>query len=60
MEMLIAIAIIDEAHRQSEEWRKNIKKYGAEDKRTKESYYKYLGLEKARVIAMELLEGADE
>lgn len=48
------LAILDEVTRQQEEWRKCIKKYGANDRRTQESYYKFLGLNRAREIVVEI------
>lgn len=54
------IAIVEEATRMNEEWSKCIKKYGPEDKRTREAYQRYLGIDRARSIVMDLLEADNE
>lgn len=53
-------ALVEEATRYNEEWCKCLKRYGSRDKRTLEAYYKYLGMEKAREIALEIMENKEE
>lgn len=53
-------ALVEEASKYAEEWSKCLKRYGANDKRTKEAYYKYLGMERAREIVLEIMETKEE
>lgn len=50
------LAIIDESCKASDAWRKCMKRYGADDVRTRDAYNKFLGLEQAREILMDMLE----
>lgn len=57
--MEIVQALLDECLLLGEEFRKCCKRYGRDDKRTVEAYYRYLSMEKARDIALEKVEDND-
>lgn len=56
MDLKYVMTIVDECTRMMEEWKKNLKKFGYDDRRTQEAYYRYLGMERARELVIEIME----
>lgn len=54
------LVVLDEVSKYSNEWRKCMRKYGTNDKRTVEAYNRFLGINRAREILMELVETMED